>query len=237
MNLLIAQNLMKRLMAKAKSDKNRLAAADELVTNGDVDTACLIYQRLALSRPRREASETAKQRIKELQDEARQELAKTESLQGMKLLQRYKDLENRFGGVPVVGNQIGRQLRRTRAAMSDQLNEQEARRLWALGKEHERDQRMCCAYIVYQQSIELMTDEQAARAKRWIARLERDPGLEASVAACQTLQQSHEKFELAEMYAKADPKKASQHYEWVVEHAPKDSSVYDAAIARLAANR
>ena len=46
-------------------------------------------------------------------------------------------------------------------------------------------------------------------------------------------QRSQEMFQLAETVAETDPKQALQRYQWIVEHSPKDSRVFEVASARL----
>jgi hypothetical protein len=237
----VARDKMRRLLSKAKTDPKRLAAAERLVEGGDLDTACLIYKRLALSRPKRYASEFAQDRIQELQAEARAQLETVSSdLDGVndpnkarKAFDRLLTLADKYGGVPVVNKEIRKKARKSRPL----VNEAEAVRLFVLGQQYERDQQVCCAYQVYEKAAKLRQSQTATLAKERLAALEAMPGINAAVSECRTLQQSHEAFQLAEAFAEADPKRASRHYQWVVEHAPKDSRLFDVAKSRLESNQ
>ena len=154
----VAQARMTRLLSKAKSDPKRLEAADQLLQDGDLKTACLIYRRLALSKPRRDASETARRRLEHIQDEARRQrvlvdLELDEAIEGSDVVTmvhdvfaQYRQLVRKYGCVPVVGDQIRRHVSRQRRSpvFADILNEAESQRLWELGKQYEREQLLCC---------------------------------------------------------------------------------------------
>ena len=114
------------------------------------------------------------------------------------------------------------------------VNEVEARRLWALGRQYEGEQKLCCAYEVYQQATKLMTQEQKSRATIWMSKIEQTSGFREAISSCRTLQRSHERFRLGEAFAQADTERALEHYQWIVENAPRDSSVFDAARKRIA---
>jgi hypothetical protein len=62
------------LAEKAETDAKRLALADERLARGDVRVACMIYARMASVRPPTDASESAKKKLAEVQEQARQKL-------------------------------------------------------------------------------------------------------------------------------------------------------------------
>jgi hypothetical protein len=243
----VAQARMTRLLSKAKSDPKRLEAADQLLQDGDLKTACLIYRRLALSKPRRDASETARRRLENIQDEARRQrvlvdLELDEAIEGSDVVTmvhdvfaKYRQLVRKYGCVPVVGDQIRRHVSRQRRSpvFANILNEAESQRLWELGKQYEREQLLCCAYQVYASAAKLVPSQTAQRAKVRIAELERLPGITTAAVECRNLQRCHEMFQIAETVSETDPKQASQRYQWIIEHSPKDSLVFKEALARL----
>jgi hypothetical protein len=63
------------ILKKANTDAKRLAAADESRARGDIRVAGRIYVSLVMKRPATPASETAKQRLADLQTEAKEKLA------------------------------------------------------------------------------------------------------------------------------------------------------------------
>ena len=245
--LKVAQARMTRLLSKAKSDPKRLDAADRLLKDGDLKTACLIYRRLALSKPSRNASEAARHRLEQIQDEARRQrvlvdLELDEAIEGRDVVARvhdvfaqYRQLVSKYGCVPVVGDQIRRHVSRQRRApvFAGILNEAESQRLWELGKQHEREQQLCCAYQAYTEAAKLVPSQTAQRAKERIAELEALPEIITAVVECRKLQRCHEMFQIAETVSEIDPKRASQRYQWIIEHSPKDSRVFEEALARL----
>jgi len=245
----VAQMKMTRLLSKAKSDPKRLEAADSLLEDGDLKTACLIYLRLALSRPKRVASETARLRLEEIQTEARRQkvladLELEEAIAGdgadvgkvQEVFLQYEQLVSKYNDVPVVGDEIRRHVARQQRVPEfvGILDEAESRRLWTLGQQYEREQQACCAYQVYERAAELVPSPTATLAKKRLAELNASSKIIKAVAACRKLQRCHEMFQIAETVSKTDPKRASQRFRWIVEHSPRDSTIYQEARARLA---
>lgn len=252
MALKVAQDRMTRLLSKAKSDPKRLDAAEQLLQDGDLNTACLIYLRLALSKPSRDASETARTRLEQIQTEARKQrvlvdLELDEAVGGnvsdagkvLNVFTQYQLLVSKYGCVPVAGDEIRRHVSRQRRdpKLAGILNEAESQRLWELGQQYEREQQLCCAYQVYENAAKLVPAQTGQRAKERIAELERSPTILTAVAECRNLQRCQEVFQLAETVAETDPSQAFQRYQWIVEHSPKDSRVFEVASARLKPNQ
>ena len=71
-----------RLMREAQSDAMRLNVADAARAKGDNQAACRIYLRLAGDRTANPATVAARQRLSELDKEARQKLAEVEQRLG-----------------------------------------------------------------------------------------------------------------------------------------------------------
>lgn len=74
-----AQARQTRLMKEAADADARLATAERLYREGDVRVACRLFVRVALSRPRNESTEKAKQRLTELAEEAKGRLDEIET--------------------------------------------------------------------------------------------------------------------------------------------------------------
>jgi hypothetical protein len=68
-----------KVTQKAETDAKRLAVGDERLAHGDMRVACMIYARLAATHPPTEATEAAKKKVAELQEEAKQKLEKLDS--------------------------------------------------------------------------------------------------------------------------------------------------------------
>jgi hypothetical protein len=76
----IAELRQQRLLRRARTDPERLAAADRALQEGDLDAACLIYARLALSRPESAVSREARDRVARLQQQARRALKQIDAM-------------------------------------------------------------------------------------------------------------------------------------------------------------
>ena len=149
--------------------------------------------------------------------------------------QQYAKLQQSYGRVPVVGKEIRKHIYRQkkRPEFAVVLNEVEAEHLWSLGQQHEQDGQLCCAYQVYQQAAELSPAPTARLAERRVELLSADEGILESVKTCNDLQWCHDKFGVAELFARVNPKKAKEVYSKIIVKAPKDSKVYVAALDRL----
>ena len=205
----VAESRMIRLLSQAKSDPKRLDAADQLLQDGDLNTACLIYVRLALSKPEREASEIAQRRLEKIQTEARKQrvlidLELDEAVvenrgdvgKVVEAFSKYHQIVSKYDRVPVAGDEIRRHVsRRLRdPKFVAILNEAESQRLWGLGQQYEREQQLCCAYQVYEDAAKLVPAQTAQRAKEKIAELGRSADVVTAVAECRMLQRCQEAF-------------------------------------------
>jgi hypothetical protein len=73
-----AEARLKAALKQAASDGKRLALAEDTYGKGDLEVASRIYVSLALSKPKRDATEKAKQRLRQLAAEARQRLGEVD---------------------------------------------------------------------------------------------------------------------------------------------------------------
>lgn len=249
-----------RLMRKERTEPRQLAAADQALQDGDLRLACMIYVQLAVARPPSAVTQEAKQRIFELQQQARSELREVDAtladessaastIPGLKpvlsdrelaervpkAFQAYDDLARKYADVPVVGEEIARHVvkQRSRPAYAGVLNETNAKALWELGQRYEEDDHQCCAYLIYEHAAELMPAPSARLARKRLAQMEEDPRIMASVETCRELQWCHETYLRAEQLAKTTPSRAQAMFEEIVRRAPKDSEVYREALKQI----
>lgn len=244
----VAQQRLIVQLHRAKSFPKQLASANRLLQEGDLRTSCLIYQRLAVSRPPSEYSEEAKAQLRQLQDIARQQLksvdqqlaatqqSSTENIdQIARLFQQYDELVQKYSAVPVVNRELDRHVRKQRRdpAYAIVLSEAEARRLWVLGQGYEQEGHLCCAHEVYTEASSLVPAETARRATVRLQEIDRGPTLTKAFEECRKLQVCHEKFQLAEISRQVFPDEAEARYRWILENAPHDSRVFIASADRL----
>jgi hypothetical protein len=252
--------MQQRLLSRERAAPKQLAAADQALQEGDLRLACLIYVRLALARPPTSATEEAKQRVSQLQQQARKELKEVDAILGddasaarpipaltrvlpqreldqrvPKAFQAYDQLASKYAGVPVVGDEISKHIakQQRRPAYAAVLNEVKAESLWELGQQYEEGGHLCCAYSVYEQAAELVPAPSAQRAQERFAQLKEEPPIVALVEACRELQWCHETYLRAEQLAETKPAPARAMFEQIVRRAPKDSEVYQAALKRM----
>lgn len=196
-----------------KSYPKQLTAAEQNEREGDLLTACLIYARIAVSRPPTAYSELAQKQLRKLQENARNEfkavdlqLAAAQSTadehpdQIAELFQQYRDLTQKYAGVPVVNKELTKHVTKQRRdpKYAAALGEAEARRLWGLAQQYEADENWCCAHEVYSEASLLLPAKTATLAMARLLELKSDPILAVKVAECRNLQESHNRFQIAE---------------------------------------
>ncbi len=135
-------------LQRAKSAPQRLAAADRLVQEGNLKTACLVYARLAVARPPSPYSEIAKTRLRQLRDDARRKLQEIDGQleqvggavvpdleQVAELFAQYDQLVKSSAEIPYVGREIAAHVARQRRdpRYSVLLRETQLRQLLSLG--------------------------------------------------------------------------------------------------------
>ena len=249
-----------RLLIKEKSEPLQLAAADRALQEGEIQLASLIYVRLALARPPSTFTQQAKQRLVQLQQDARKELDEIDAILGdgasassptpaltrilsdseleehvPETFQAYESLARKYAGVPVVGEEITKHMvkQQRRPAYAAALNEAKAKTLWELGQRYEEAEHPCCAYLVYEQAVEFVPAPSAQLAQKRFAQMKDEPPIAASVETCRELQWCHEAYLRAEQLAETKPRPARAMFEQIVRRAPKDSDVYLAAVKRI----
>ncbi len=146
-SMLARQAMEARLQAvlkQAAGDADRLAAAERSYGEGDVRTASRLYRSLALSKPKRAATERARQRLEELGEEVEKKLSEVEATldlaQAMispsdllvaesssnsgvadwktrvaSAFQQFDELADRYADVPSAKSEIRKRVRKQRA--------------------------------------------------------------------------------------------------------------------------
>ena len=241
---------MARLMRQAQTDAARMAFAERARTEGDIQGACRLYLRVAGSRPATPFTAAARQRLVELQNEARQTAADTQRrLEGLventpieqataeslrelaACLAKFDELAKQYERVPQAGREIRVALAKHKKHSSVQaaLREPDARKLWEDAQELEQQGHLCCAFLLYEEAVRELPAPSAVAAQRRLAQLKLDPQNIADAEACRNLQWCHERYRLAERVARVEPQQARELFEQIVARAPADSKIYDEA--------
>jgi hypothetical protein len=141
---------------------------------------------------------------------------------------RLKSLEEKYGLVPVAGDEI--------STAYDQLvndpiyaailREPKAAELVATAKELEANGHHCCAYLIYRDAAELSPAASSRDAAFKVRELSRIPGLEKSARECREIQQCHAIYAKAADAYKTNPNRSKLLIEEIVRRAPHDSKVY-----------
>lgn len=254
----VATAMRRQAEEVAKSQEERLALADQARDRGDMSTAATLYLRLAGTRPATPTVETARERFIELRKSGEQKLVEIDALlatrndqsagtQGgadhytqtiEKAFEEYFKLQTQFYTVQGVGTKIrshvARQKRQPEFAAV--LNEPEAKGLFELAKSLEAKGQLCCAYYVYQQAGEVAHAPSGRLAAERYEVLSQNPQVVAEAKACAEMQWCQTTYDRAVRTAPIDPKQARQLFKEIVERAPTDSPVWQAAREQLAAN-
>jgi hypothetical protein len=243
-----------RLMKEAQSDAVRLNIADAARAKGDNETACRIYLNLAGSRLANPATVTAKDRLTELDKEARQKWADVESRLGQwrslspseeleteslvqlaQCIADFDDLADQYGRVPTVGRDLKkavakqRNLPQARAA----IFEPDAKSLWEQGQKLEAEGHVCCAYLLYEEAARKLPAPSARAAHRRLEQLKADPENVTAAESCRNMQWCHQQYRLAERLVKDAPERAKELFAQIVQRAPADSTIYAEAQHQL----
>lgn len=247
---------------RANTAPKRLEAADEALQEGDIDLACVLYTRLAVSRPRSAVTEQAKRQVAQLQEQARQELSEIDAMltggvsatsptevlrpvasgsqspeQVVKAFQEYDRLAYKYRRLPVVGfekGEIAKHVAKQQRGYASVLNELKAKTLWELGQKYEADGHACCAYNVYEEAAELVPAPSAQLAQARLAKMKEDPQIVASAETCREVQWCLAAYLRAEeQVAKKRPDRARAILGQIVQRAPDDTRVYQDALARI----
>ena len=243
-----------RLLKDAQTDATKLKYADQARTEGDLQAACRIYVRLAGTRAANPATAVARQRLAELQQEARQKLADVQAglaqldavspseqtasewnQQLVAYVSDFDDLAKQYRWVPQVGRDIKSSLRKQkqRPRVQSVLREPDAKRLWDLGQELEGKGQVCCAFQAYKKAIRHLPAPSARIARKRLDQLKSDPANIAAAEDCRTLQWCHKKYKLAMLVVQANPRQARVLFEQIVDKSPADSPVHEAAQSQI----
>lgn len=249
-----AMMAMTKLMREAQSDAVRLNIADQARGKGDNKVAGRIYLGLAVSRLATPATVTAKQRLAELDQEARDRLADIqrrlaewrsqspgEMLESPSLAQlaqyiaEFDDLADQYGRIPKIGRDITSALAKERNQPQARaaLSEPDAKRLWEEGQSLEAEGHVCCAYLLYEEAARKSPAPSARTAAQRLAELRADPRNMIAAESCRTLQWCHQQYRLAERVASENPTRAKELFAQILERAPPDSTIHVEAKKRL----
>ncbi len=244
-----AQAALEAKIAKqAATDEARLAAADLARDEEQIFVASKIYLALSLSSDSNVQAE-AKSRLAALQDDGRNRLARIdESVDGsspsveslLVALDDYADLVRQFAKVPVVNREIQSQVakQRRRPEFVAAASEPEAAGLIELAQMHEQNDQICCAFLVYEEASKLPSPS-AAKARKRLEELKQDPAAVKAAESCRNLVWCHGTFEKAKRLTSRKPQEARQLLVTILEKAPVDSEIYQAArleVAQLSPN-
>lgn len=244
------------LRRRAAVDGKQFAVAQQAESEGDLAAASMLYQRLALRRPASSITISAREKLKAIQTVAlgklkslEDELSPTnepagtplqqielDSGQITKIFEQLDALLLEYAGVATVEGRIQDRVNHLRGngMYAAVLQEPPAAELWKLGQSYEQQQQTCCAVLVYEQAAALSPAPTAKLARARLKELERDAAVMASVKRCRDLQLCHEKFRKAELLKKLHPDEAREHLARILELAPAETSIHQAAREQLA---
>ena len=235
------------LLKKAAKAAERFDLAQKARKDGDIRVAARIYMSLISSRSPSEISEMAQQRLTELADEARGKAgdidARTAAARGKSdweyqvtaAFHQYDELAEDYGDIPAFKQEIQKHIaqQRRRPDIAVVLNEPEAATLWQLGRQHEDEDHLCCAYWVYEQAARLVPAPSAKSARKRLDEMKQDPEIIAAAKACRQMQECHKTYNLAVRLIEIKPERAKELFATVVLLAPEDSQVHQASRDRL----
>jgi hypothetical protein len=243
-----------RLMREAQSDAMRLNIADAARAKGDNQAACRIYLKLAGQRTENPANAAARTRLSELDKEARQKLAEveqrlaewdrispSEELEADSLAQLaqcvadFDVLADQYGRVPAAGRDIKTALtkQRNRPQVRAALSEPDAKQLWDDAQALEAQGQICCAFLLYEESLPMLPAPSARAAHQRLEQLKADPQNIVAAEACRNMQWCHQQYRLAERVAQVAPERARELFVQIVERSPADSTIHAEAQTQL----
>lgn len=251
-------------LRRAAANRNLLEVAQQAESEGDLRVASRLYQRIALSRPRTAANETAQQRLGRLQSEALTKLQSLEdkladlggqassasparglrpipgrSLDAGKVTAIFEELDQlilEYAGIATVETKVQERVSqlRGRPQYAAVLQEPTAAELWKLGQDYEQQQQVCCAVIAYEQAANLTHAPSARQARTRLAELQKDDAVVADTRRCRVLQLCHEHYDKAQRVKETLPDKAREYLAQIIELAPPDTTVHQAAREQIA---
>ena len=248
----------KRRSKKAVKQSQRLALGDQLLQQGDIRGASVVFSRLAIARPKSNTTRTARRRGAQLGAEARTKLADLTAklddkradevdanAKGPKgylqhqqawketvitVFEELEQLEHNYDRVPGAKD-MRRQIIRLRRQpeYSAIIYEPKAKAVWQLGQQHEADGELCCAYFVYQKAVRLGAAPSAQRALARFEELKQDPEVVAATKQCIELRWCHRHYNVAQHIIKTNPKRAQQMLAEILQRAPRNTDIHRAA--------
>ena len=264
----LQEESLRRRMAR---NENLWNVAQEFEQSGDLRVAARLYQRLALSRPRTEATAGSQQRLAEIRGAAQAKFDELEnrlnSLAGggsansaslpsalkrvpsasqisdanvsevARLFDELDKLILEYAGVESIENKLQERADRLRRqkVFAAVLQEPDARQLWELGQEHEAQQKLCCAYLVYEQAANLAPAPSGEKAKVRMQELQAsNKSIMAEANLCKNLQLCHEKYRQAMALKPTLPQSARKYLAEIIERAPPDTAIHQAAREQIA---
>jgi hypothetical protein len=115
------------------------------------------------------------------------------------------------------------------------LQEPAASQLWKLGQEHEQQQKLCCAFLAYEQAANLAPAPSGEKAKVRVRELQAsNKSIVAEADQCKNLQLCHEKYRRAMALKQTLPESARKYLAEILELAAPDTSVHQAAREQIA---
>jgi hypothetical protein len=248
------------LRRKLLDDQKAFQAAQRAEADGDLRVASRLYVRVALHRLQTPIHQAARQRLSQIQNEAQSKVqlqttqlaaavgyddsassslrrVQVDAPQVLKCFDQLDALMLEYAGVVTVAERIEEQVGKLRKnpRYAPILNEPIAAELWALGQEHEAQQRACCAVFVYEQAAGLAPAPSAALAKARLSELKADATIAATTEHCRDLQLCHENYRRAEEFIEAGELDRARYFlTQVARKAPADTSLAKAAHDQLA---
>lgn len=142
-----------------------------------------------------------------------------------------------YAGVDSIENKLNERadrLRRQRP-FAAALQEPTASQLRELGQKHELQQKLCCAYLAYEQAANLAPAPSGEKAKVRLRELEAShKSIVTEAEQCKLLQLCHEKYRQALALKPTLPDSARKYLAEILERAAPDTTVHQAAREQIA---
>jgi hypothetical protein len=261
------------LRRRIVKDQNLWNVARQADQSGDLRVAARLYQRVALSRPRSQATAASQQRLAQIQAAAQakfdavenrlhsltgrgsvpaaspnapgalkrvpsaSQLAKIDSDEVTRLFDELDKLILEYAGVESIENKLQERADRLRRQklFAAALQEPAAGQLWELGRKHEQEQKVCCAFLAYEQAANLAPAPSGEQAKVRLRELQAsNKSIVAEAEQCKNLQLCHEKYRRAMALKTNLPESARKYFAEILELAAPDTSVHKAAREQIA---
>ena len=236
-----------RAYKKHQTSRARLEAADRALKKGNIAFAADMYRRVARSRPKSKITRLALGRIRKLQYDGNKQLQEV----AVKLARirvssdpgkdgkpwqqnvrdqfaQLKDLRNKYKNVPLLGSKIKNSIARlsNQSLYKEAILEPDAAKLLARAKQLEKEDKVCCAYYVYEETAKLTPAPSAVAAKRRWEVLTKNKLVVQGAKACKDLQWCHTAFRRAELLTKVNRSKAIDLYGQIVRRSSMDSRIH-----------